>query len=688
MSVPDQLQRFADLLDRGLITREEFEEQKERVLAQARATPTASGRWAIAQPNLAEGPVQLGAYELTTQLGFGGMGTVYRGRHVVKAAALKQGGEVAVKVMHPQFCADPEFRERFKREAELGMRLDHPAIVKVLDLIIDGPVLALVLELVEGRSLLNVDEDGHARPLDPAEALRLFEQVAAGVAYAHSCGVIHRDIKPDNVLVGTSGVAKILDFGIAKDVDGSVTVTQGRGALGSGDYMAPEQHHDASSIDFRADIYALGMTMYHVAAGELPFGSQIGAAAVMATKLLGTVETLALKRPNLPPALVAVVDRAMAKDPDDRFQTAEALHTAIVGALIGVGGAEPPVDEGLAAEDSLDRPLVDPTDVAADLDRAGVPALDPVSDSWRGEDQLESSIDEDGPAPAPEVFPVDHSSPHLSEELEDLDPVPVTDTLPRQLLQDAAAKYAAIADEGESDPADAPIPDEYEDEEYAAAWRPRLLLGGGAVLFLLLGLVAWWQLRPPPDPKSELATPVPEAAVETPAPEPVTLLEAEELDEVEVEVEGEEPPTVSIAEVSTSAPTPEPTTPRATPKPPPKKDSGSAGAAVAADKEPTVSVAMRFSPPEKRLLMLDAPLPLRVTITGATDDCSVAAVYRVRGGGTESVRLSEGTAGTWKGGITGSNIMGDQLRYYIDAVCDGVRLRSPAGTGVYTIKLL
>ena len=345
MSLPEQLQRFAELLERGLITRDEYDEQKARLLAESRytpinsgrwATPTASGPWAVAQPSLEDGPIQLGAYELSGQLGIGGMGAVYQGRHVVSAAAVKQGGDVAVKVMHPHFCQDSEFRERFKREAEVGMRLEHPALVNVLDLIVDGTVLALVCELVHGDPLLPEDDE-ETEPLEVDRGLELFEQVVAGIAYAHAQGIIHRDIKPDNILIGSDGQAKILDFGIAKDVGGSVTVTQGGGALGSGSYMAPEQHNDASKIDYRADIYAVGITFYEAFAGGLPYGKDIGAAAVLAKKLLGQLTPLSEFRPHLPPALTAIIDQAIATDPDDRFATAAEMLDSIRAARIELG---------------------------------------------------------------------------------------------------------------------------------------------------------------------------------------------------------------------------------------------------------------------------------------------------------------------------------------------------------------
>ena len=195
------------------------------------------------------------------------MGTVYRGRHRSPEIAARQGGEVAIKVMHPHIARNESFAERFEREASLGLKLDHPGICRVHDLVVDGGVLALVMELVEGEPLSELIGTTTG-PIPWGRAWPMLEQLLDSVTYLHAQGVLHRDIKPENILVGSGGQLKLLDLGIAKDAGSGKTKT-GVG-MGTVDYMAPEQHTDAGKVDERADVYALGMTLYEMLAGRLP----------------------------------------------------------------------------------------------------------------------------------------------------------------------------------------------------------------------------------------------------------------------------------------------------------------------------------------------------------------------------------------------------------------------------------
>ncbi len=311
----DKLERLFTLFKEGALTREEFEQQK----AAALATATGSSP--------AQLPEQIGAYRILGLIGQGGMGAVYRARHLTDAIAARQGGDVALKVMHAQLARDPRFEARFQREASLGLKLDHPGIVGVHDLVLDAGRLGLVMELVEGRSLAQVI--GHeVGPIPWRRARPMIERLLDAVEHAHGKGVIHRDLKPDNVVVCADGSLKILDFGIAKEVGASGATVTGTG-LGTIDYMAPEQHTDASRVDERADVYALGMTLYEMLAGRLPWGDGMDAVGVLQAKLGGDIPPPTSFYPDIPSQVVAAVMAALVGDRDRRTASVAALRASL-----------------------------------------------------------------------------------------------------------------------------------------------------------------------------------------------------------------------------------------------------------------------------------------------------------------------------------------------------------------------
>ena len=195
-------------------------------------------------------PREIGSYRILSLLGAGGMAVAYRGRHRSESMAGKQGGDVCVKMMHAHHALKEEHRSRFEREAEYGLKLDHPCIVKVYDLVTDAGTMALVMELVDGWPLAKlIREETGALPWD--RAWPMFRQLLDAVEHAHDRGIVHRDIKPENVMVTHDDHVKVLDFGIAK---GGVSGDTLEGtSMGSWPYMAPEQHTDAKNVDLRAD---------------------------------------------------------------------------------------------------------------------------------------------------------------------------------------------------------------------------------------------------------------------------------------------------------------------------------------------------------------------------------------------------------------------------------------------------
>jgi serine/threonine-protein kinase len=229
---------------------------------------------------------------------------------------------VAIKVLHAQYAERPDIVERFEREAELGIKLDHPGIVRVHELAVDSGRVALIMELVEGRPLSQMigTETG---PIPWPRAEPLFRQLVSAVGYAHDHGVIHRDLKPENIIIGPDGQLKVLDFGIAKDVSSGRTQT-GTG-MGTIDYMAPEQYLDAKAVDGRADIYALGMTLYEMLSGQLPWPDSTTEFTILDRKRNGDIPPPTKFYPDIPSGVVNLVMRMLAPTLEERPPSIEGL---------------------------------------------------------------------------------------------------------------------------------------------------------------------------------------------------------------------------------------------------------------------------------------------------------------------------------------------------------------------------
>jgi serine/threonine protein kinase len=312
-TITEELQRLAGLLDRGLITRVEFDQHKQQLMSGS--TTGAPGR-----------PSSMGSYRVLGDIGQGGMGRVYRGRHRIDRFAERQGGDVAIKVLHAQYAERADILERFEREAELGIRLEHPGIVRVFELISDGGRVALVMELVEGRPLSEMigSETG---PIPWPRAEALVHQMLSAVEYAHAQGVIHRDLKPENVMISPKGHLKVLDFGIAKDV--STGRTQTGTGMGTVDYMAPEQYIDAKTVDARADIYALGMTFYEMLAGRLPWSGDLSEFILLEAKRDGKIVPPTQFYPDIPAGIVSAVMQCLRPHKAERPSDIAALKALL-----------------------------------------------------------------------------------------------------------------------------------------------------------------------------------------------------------------------------------------------------------------------------------------------------------------------------------------------------------------------
>ena len=322
----------------------------------------------------------IGSYRILGLLGHGGMGTVYRCRHLSEPMAQRQGGDVCIKKMHAQYAHNPAYQGRFKREAALGLKLDHPGIVTVHDLVTDAGTLALVMEFVEGRSLAQLigRETG---PIPWDRAWPIFQQLLGAVGHAHDHGVIHRDLKPENVMVSPDGRLKVLDFGIAKEAESGNT-RSGVG-MGTADYMAPEQHTDAKNVDRRADIYALGMTLYEMLAGRLPWGRMADPLDLLLRKRNAAIPPPTTFYPRIPSPVVEVVMAALSSDRELRPASVGVIRRLLAQANTALGRDDVTALSMAAKYQILARPLA----TAIPRDREG-PLRDPVNhdyeDDWAG----------------------------------------------------------------------------------------------------------------------------------------------------------------------------------------------------------------------------------------------------------------------------------------------------------------
>lgn len=266
----------------------------------------------------------LGKYTLLDHLGTGGMSNVYLSEHPVMRR------RVAIKVLPSNRVNDSSYLERFHREARAVALLDHPNIVRAFDVDHEGDNHYLVMEYVEGRDLrVLVERNG---PLPPRDAADYIRQAAEGLGHAHQAGLVHRDMKPANLLVDAKGVVKVLDLGLARfsddEADASLTNENDEKMLGTVDYLAPEQALDSHLVDPRADIYSLGGTLYFALTGHPPFPTGTLAQRVIMHQKHEPADILK-ERPETPAELAAICRKMMAKSPSQRYQTAQEVAQAL-----------------------------------------------------------------------------------------------------------------------------------------------------------------------------------------------------------------------------------------------------------------------------------------------------------------------------------------------------------------------
>jgi serine/threonine protein kinase len=298
-------------------------------------------------------PKQIGRYEIISELGRGGMATVYLARDP------NFQREVALKVLPREFLHDPQFRARFEREAQLIAQLEHPAIVPVYDYGEDTGQLFIVMRLMRGGSLADRLQ---AHPLPVPEAARLVTRLARALDKAHEKGIIHRDLKPGNILFDEDDNPYVADFGIARLTQSAGTMT-GTAIVGTPAYMSPEQARGEKGIDGRSDIYTLGAILFETLTGKLPYESDTPMGQVV-KHITDPVPRILTANPNLPDDCELIIERAMAKNRAERYATAremaEALDTVAKGQhltpTLQATGALPPTAAHRPADEVITQP--------------------------------------------------------------------------------------------------------------------------------------------------------------------------------------------------------------------------------------------------------------------------------------------------------------------------------------------
>jgi serine/threonine-protein kinase len=296
------------------------------------------------------GQTLAGKYLIEQLIKRGGMGAVYRGKHVMMDKT------VAIKVLRPSLAGDDDVVARFSREAKAASRISHPHAVSVTDFgEAENGVVFLVMEYLDGHTLKDIIRSEGPMPL--GRAAEIIRQVSGALDAAHKQGVVHRDLKSDNIMLSqTNGGdwAKVLDFGIAKiqqpegvrDND----ITAANLVIGTPQYMSPEQCSQTTSIDARSDVYSLGVIVYEMLAGRVPF-TGASPTVIMMKQVQDSPPSILETHPDLPASVDALIDRALAKHPVDRFQTAGELSEALTQAAVDAGdsaSAIPPVAETVA----------------------------------------------------------------------------------------------------------------------------------------------------------------------------------------------------------------------------------------------------------------------------------------------------------------------------------------------------
>ena len=269
---------------------------------------------------MSERNVLAGRYELIEKIGDGGMAIVYK----AKDRLLKRF--IAVKILKPEFVQDIKFVENFRKESHAAASLSHPNIVSIYDVGQEGNINYIVMELVSGKTLNELIKE--EAPMDYRKAADIAKQVAAGLSAAHKKGIVHRDVKPHNILMTEDGIAKITDFGIAKAVTNTTIVDSGKdNVMGSVHYFSPEQAK-GTNVDEKSDIYSLGIVLYEMLTGKVPFDGD-NPVTIALMQINEPITPPSVFNHNVPPGLERIVMKAVEKQPKNRFDSADEMIDAL-----------------------------------------------------------------------------------------------------------------------------------------------------------------------------------------------------------------------------------------------------------------------------------------------------------------------------------------------------------------------
>lgn len=270
-------------------------------------------------------PKRLGSYRILRELGRGGMGLVFEALHT------ELEKKVALKILTPERMLHEEAVARFRREMKAGGRLQHPNIVRTTDAGSEGDFHYLAMDLIDGANVATLADRHQCLPI--AESCEIIRQAAVGMQFAHDKGLIHRDIKPSNLILGSDGVVRILDMGLAtlRDDASAGHLTSDNQIVGTVDYMAPEQATSGSTVDVRTDLYSLAATLFRLLTGHGPLNHDRGDNLLkkLATLATAPIASVSEFRPDLPSDLTHVIDRLLSRDPDSRLQTAQQVADAV-----------------------------------------------------------------------------------------------------------------------------------------------------------------------------------------------------------------------------------------------------------------------------------------------------------------------------------------------------------------------
>ncbi|HLU08700.1 MAG TPA: protein kinase [Oceanobacillus sp.] len=335
---------------------------------------------------LTEGQV-IGPYKIVEQMGQGGMATIYKAYHA------RLDRMVAIKVMHQAFLEDQNFLSRFEREAQIVAKLEHPHIVPVYDFAEHEGQPFLVMKYIEGQTLKALNERG-ALPLE--EIVRIMPPIAAALDYAHRQGVLHRDIKPSNIILDNQGTPYLTDFGLARMAQSGESTLSTDMLLGTPHYISPEQAMGRRDLDSRTDLYSLGVVLYELVVGRVPFSADTPF-AVIHDHIYRPLPAPSSINPEVPPQVEAVLVKALAKNPADRYSTAAEMVQAFTAAVQSSGLKSLNPDRIHTAEESLAqvRAAQDAAmdDVKTTVEKTPTPTEKPKREERASNRRVEAAID-------------------------------------------------------------------------------------------------------------------------------------------------------------------------------------------------------------------------------------------------------------------------------------------------------